>query len=149
MATRHIAIVGSSTADVEAYSQYILDEMTRYLPDVEFHIRVNGRDEATSGVEAFVARVSEMWGKTNYLYSPEKSVTRTKGTTEPRSQRHKNFLRDIVLLDAVDEVVAFFDPERVMEGGTGHVVEVAIRIDKPCRAYTLRNGRLEEVGGWT
>ena len=56
------------------------------------------------------------------------------------------FQRDIEMVTDADRVVAFFDPAHVMEGGTGHVVEVALRMNKPVEAWTVRNGNLERVG---
>lgn len=144
----HLGIVGSSTADVEAFSQYILDEMTKRLPHVTFHFRCNDKQEPSSAIETFVMKVAEMWGKDTYYYRPSDAASSARSGV-PRSQRTKNYIRDIVLVDGCDEIVAFFDPERVMEGGTGHIIEAALRMDKPCRAYTIRNGRLEEVGDWS
>lgn len=59
------------------------------------------------------------------------------------------FQRDIDLVTAADRVVAFFDPAHIMEGGTGHIVEVAWRMGKPVEAWTLKDGQLERVGETT
>jgi hypothetical protein len=59
------------------------------------------------------------------------------------------FKRDEDLVAYADRIEAFFDPDHVMEGGTGHIVEVALRSGKPVRAWTVRDGELELVGSDT
>lgn len=53
--------------------------------------------------------------------------------------REANFRRDVDLVEYADRIEAFFDPEHIMEGGTGHVVEVALRANKPVRAWTVED----------
>jgi len=47
------------------------------------------------------------------------------------------FNRDIEMVGLSDLVLAFFAPYHAMEGGTGHVVEVAIDRNVPVYSYTL------------
>ena len=59
----------------------------------------------------------------------------------------KAFDRDIRMVMKADKVVAFFPEEAPMHGGTGHVVEVAIRMEKPVEAYAIsETGELRSVG---
>ncbi len=62
-------------------------------------------------------------------------------------QREENYRRDVDMVAASAFVIALFHPERVMEGGTGHVVEKALDQGKPVTCYTLGvNGQLILVG---
>lgn len=47
------------------------------------------------------------------------------------------FLRDIRMVTEASHVYAFFGPGEEMTGGTGHVVEVALRRGVPVTAYHL------------
>jgi hypothetical protein len=55
------------------------------------------------------------------------------------------FTRDIEMVALADLVLAFFAPYHAMEGGTGHVVEVAIDRNVPVYSYTL-DDTLTRVG---
>lgn len=59
------------------------------------------------------------------------------------------FKRDEDLVAFADRIEAFFDPDHVMEGGTGHIVEVALRANKPVRAWTVHDEELVLVGSDT
>jgi hypothetical protein len=57
------------------------------------------------------------------------------------------YLRDYGLVDDADYVEAFFAHDRVMEGGTGHVVEAALNRDKRVYGWVVtEGGRVERVG---
>lgn len=61
--------------------------------------------------------------------------------------RDQTYRRDYELVETADEVLALFDPARVMEGGTGHVVESALLRRIPVRAYVVHeDGQIERVG---
>lgn len=63
------------------------------------------------------------------------------------SGRDGVYERDYRLVDHADSVMAFFHPERVMEGGTAHVVKAALDREKPVEAWTLDDaGELIQVG---
>lgn len=51
--------------------------------------------------------------------------------------RGGTFKRDISMVDRADKVIAFFHPDRIMDGGTGHIVEKAQDAHKPVEAWTL------------
>ncbi len=55
------------------------------------------------------------------------------------------FNRDNAMVRDSDLVLAFFAPGRMMEGGTGHVVEAAIDQGVPVYSFEL-NGGLKRVG---
>jgi hypothetical protein len=64
--------------------------------------------------------------------------------------REAVFLRDVEMVDRADAVVAYFAPDSVMEGGTGHVVDVAMMADRPVYAYApAAPGLVTWVGGHT
>lgn len=62
--------------------------------------------------------------------------------------REAVFQRDISMVDKADAVVAYFAPESVFDGGTGHVVEKAMDADRPVYAYAPTRGvGVHWVGG--
>lgn len=64
--------------------------------------------------------------------------------------RQATFLRDVNMVDAADAVIAYFTEGEEMhpEHGTGHVVEKAQDVGRPCRAYSIVDGQLKWVGGY-
>jgi hypothetical protein len=59
------------------------------------------------------------------------------------------FKRDYGMVERADRVVAYFSPDKVMDGGTGHLIEAAMNRDIPTEAWRLdENGHLERVGDW-
>lgn len=60
--------------------------------------------------------------------------------------RSATYLRDVSMADAADGVIAFFHPERIMDGGTGHLVEKAMDAGRPVWAMTVGDEGLERVG---
>jgi len=62
--------------------------------------------------------------------------------------REAVFLRDVEMVRQADAVVAFFSPDLMMAGGTGHVVEKAMDADRAVYAYSvLDQHRVDWVGG--
>lgn len=61
--------------------------------------------------------------------------------------RQATFLRDVSMVSAADEVLAYFTEAEVMTGGTGHVIDKALDQAKTCRAYSIVGGELRWVGG--
>jgi len=61
--------------------------------------------------------------------------------------REAVFLRDIEMVTRADAVVAYFDADSVMQGGTGHVVDKAMDIDRPVYAYAPQDGTVKWAGG--
>ena len=63
--------------------------------------------------------------------------------------RHKIYDRDYQMVAAADMVEAFFKPDAVMEGGTGHVIEAAINKMVPAYAWAVhRWNAIDRVGEW-
>lgn len=60
--------------------------------------------------------------------------------------RGATFRRDVSLIGAADGVIVFFHPDRIMEGGTGHLVEKAIDANVPVWAFTYNEGIIDRVG---
>lgn len=56
------------------------------------------------------------------------------------------FLRDNEMVSGSDLVLAFFDPQNVMTGGTGHVVETAIDRGVPVYSFILSDNALTRLG---
>lgn len=65
---------------------------------------------------------------------------------EPDSGPGAAFDRDNEMVRHSDLVLAFFDAERVMQGGTGHVVESAIDMGVPVYSFALSDIELSRVG---
>lgn len=64
-----------------------------------------------------------------------------------RRDRAANFDRDYSLVETADRVMAFFHKDRVMEGGTGHVVQAALVRGIPVEAWTHdESGTLTSIG---
>jgi len=59
------------------------------------------------------------------------------------------FIRDLNLINDSDRIIAIFSPDKVMEGGTGHIVNKALDERKEVEAYTVDDsGELVLVGGY-
>lgn len=61
--------------------------------------------------------------------------------------RKATFIRDIDMVQESDLVVCYFHPDRIMDGGTGHIAEKALDQDKPLNTYTVRENAVDWVGG--
>lgn len=67
--------------------------------------------------------------------------------TPDSNDRSAVFRRDYEMVEAADYVEAYFSPDRIMEGGTGHVVEAALSREKAVYAWVFTNrGVAERVG---
>lgn len=85
--------------------------------------------------ESVVKELAQSMGIDVRLYPPQDG------------DRAANFRRDYAMVDDADCVEAYFTDERVMDGGTGHLVEACLNRDKPVRAWRLTpEGRVERVG---
>lgn len=60
--------------------------------------------------------------------------------------RGQVYLRDVSMVAAADEIVAFFPEGDEMMGGTGHVVDMAIAQEKKVRAYAVVGRELVLIG---
>lgn len=89
------------------------------------------------GVDQFVRAACEYLGREYTVYEVDGPA------------RGGSFVRDLNLINDSDRIIAVFDPERVMEGGTGHIVNKALDERKEVEAYTVDDsGELVLVGGY-
>ena len=105
-------------------------------PEEAFGIRVP-YDEGgpASPIERLVESIASRLDRQVIKFSP------TKGG------RSAVFFRDYDLVEGASEVVAFFSPDRGMEGGTGHVVKAALDRGVRVEAYSCQpDGTLEYLG---
>ena len=92
-------------------------------------------DDVASPVERLVESVADKLGRRVIRFSP------TKGG------RAAIYHRDYDLVTEATEVLAFFSPEREMDGGTGHVVKAALDRGVKVDAYGVRpDGTLVYLG---
>ncbi len=67
---------------------------------------------------------------------------------EPGTGREGTFIRDMVMVDKAEKVIAYFHPSRIGDGGTGHVVDYAQQQGKDVEAYApIDDDELVWVGG--
>lgn len=62
--------------------------------------------------------------------------------------RGATYERDYAMVEAADYVEAYFGGDKIMEGGTGHVVEAAIASGVPVYAWAITEKGIERVGEW-
>jgi hypothetical protein len=122
-----MAIVGSHTFPMMQGAGYILGAVARLQPGDTVLVR------PTEGVD-YMAQVFAHVKQLDVKVYP---------TSGPRGDV---FRRDMELVDDADAVTAFFDPNAIMEGGTAHIVEVALRKGKPVEVWTVEDGELVRVG---
>lgn len=108
---------------VPAVASAVLNIMVTHEGNV-FCIRANRASEITSGTEDLVDKIG---ARLNAVVLP---WTAAGGSS---------FHRDEEMVASATEVHAFFAPGAVMEGGTGHVAQVALRLGKALTAYTLND----------
>lgn len=124
----NVAVVGSRSFPVRRGAGYIFEVISHLTPSLDTVVV-----RPSEGVDYLAKVMAEALGI-------EVVVFRSMGG------REENFKRDMSLVSYADRVEAFFDPDHVMEGGTGHVVEVAQRVGKPVRAWTVEGEDLVLVG---
>jgi hypothetical protein len=89
-----------------------------------------------TGVDALVIEICRIAGRECKTYPIE------------GPSRGGAFVRDLKLIADADKIIAIFAPDRVMEGGTGHIVNKALDERKEVEAYTIDDtGELVLVGG--
>lgn len=97
-------------------------------------VRVTKAGDPTSSIEEMVLRIAERFGHATNWFSPQQIGSKA------------GFQRDVDMVGIASSVHAYFAPGAIMEGGTGHVVEAALRRGIPVTAYTLdKNGDVVEV----
>jgi hypothetical protein len=120
------AIVGST-----GFSPPVLMTLLQSTPGI-----ILTRQTKSWGVDQFIQTACEMLGR-EYTVYPMAGPSRGGA-----------FVRDLVLLNDADKVIAVFDPDKVMEGGTAHIVNKALDERKEVEAYTVDDeGELVLVGG--
>jgi hypothetical protein len=105
-------------------------------PDEAFAVRVPyDESEPPSAVERLVEGMADRFGRQVIRFSPT------------RGGRAAVFHRDYDMMFDASEVLAFFSPERDMDGGTGHVVKAALDRGVKVDAYGTRpDGTLVFLG---
>lgn len=120
------AIVGST-----GFSPPVLMTLLQSTPGV-----ILTRQTKAWGVDQFVQAACEYLGREFTVYQVE------------GPSRGGAFVRDLTLLNDADKVIALFAPDKVMEGGTAHIVNKALDEKKEVEAYTVDDeGELVLVGG--
>lgn len=84
--------------------------------------------------EAVVADLAVRTGRTVEFFEPE------------GSDRAAVYRRDYTLVEAAVAVEAYFAPDHIMTGGTGHVVEAALARERPVHAWTVTSHGIDRVG---
>jgi hypothetical protein len=119
MAVHKVAIIGSRSFPVIPAGPSLFSWLMREYPDpATVVVYTRGSD----GFDTYFGHGADFMGYT---------VIPMKGTGGA-----DNYLRDVKLVEAVDEVHAFFDPEHVGEGGTQHVIDKSLDAGVPARSYT-------------
>lgn len=132
---KRVAFAGSQNLDLKEYAQAIFDEIA-VLPEGTHVLLRQGRTTGYGPFEQFVAEVCRRLNIDVDPYLPEEGQGRA-----------AVWERDILMATQSDEVVAFFPPDEIMVGGTGHVVEKAIDVDRRVNCYIMSNGRKTWVAG--
>lgn len=130
-----IAFVGSSTLNVVKVALTVADMLGRLPRDAIILLRKPAKGSPGS-FETFMAGVCEVMHLQTEWLVPDMKI----------GGRESVYYRDYSIVEEADAVVALFDPDRVMEGGTGHVVEAALAKLVPVYAYTYGGKRLIRVG---
>lgn len=130
-----VTFVGSTTLPLKEYAGAILGEIAR-LPEGTSVLLRRGLKTDPGQFEQLVAQICEQLAIDVEWMLPE-----------PNGGRAAVFERDIAMAEKSDEVVAFFPPNAVMEGGTAHVVEKAIDADRLTNVYVVLDGEKRWVAG--
>ena len=129
------AIVASSTLAITDNLALAVAGIMAEVDD-DFAIRATNSGWIASDVEGLVIRLAGQLDKHVHVFKP------TTGTGQKAT-----YHRDNQMVAAVDGIYAFFPEDKVMEGGTSHVVEAALRDGVPVTAYSVAtDGSIMEVG---
>lgn len=135
---RSLAIVGSSDLwAIPSIASVIAAALVSLEPDSALRLRADQDGKIASQVEELALTLAKLRkrGIVVFTYRPD------------GGGRAKVYERDYRLVEESERVIAFFHPERVMEGGTGHVVKAALDRGIPVEAWTIRDdGELEAIG---
>lgn len=114
----------------------VASEFASSNDDEAFGVRAPfAENDVASPVERLVETIAERLGRPVIRFSPT------------RGGREATFHRDYDLVTEASAVLAFFSPEREMDGGTGHVVKAALDRGVKVDAYGVHpDGTLVFLG---
>lgn len=136
MIVRRVVFVGSQSLALDVAHAVAIFEEINALPEGTSVLLRRGIKTGYGPFEQLVAEICDK------LTIPVEAVE-----PEPGKGRAAVFERDIAMAQKADEVVAFFPPDDIMGGGTGHVVEKAIDVDRRVNCYIIQDGRKQWVAG--
>lgn len=133
---KRLVVAGSRTVPVPQALACAVRELAELPDDSEVFLRKPTKKPASS-FEMGVALIAIKLGLNVRWWEPGPGG------------RQATFLRDVNMVGAADEVLAYFTEDEVMSelSGTAHVVEKALDQGRPCRAYAIVDGTLKWVGG--
>lgn len=129
-----LVVVASRKADPAMAVAYAVEELAKLPEDSQVFLR-KPTEKPARRFELAIAVAATRLGIGVRWWIPGKGG------------RQATFLRDVAMVQAADEVLAYFAENAEMDGGTGHVVDKALDQNKPCRAYAIVDGSLKWVGG--
>lgn len=124
-----VAFVGSTGLMNTRIAADISEKMSKMPSGSEVLLRV-GMVKPPGIFEMVAAELAKQNGHVVRWFSPREAG------------RSSVYRRDYELVEYATRVEAYFDSERIMEGGTGHVVEAAMARECPVYAWTVDHGGL-------
>ena len=135
----NVVIAGSTETPLTSIGkvlEILIQEMSRNNPKPPRILLRRGLHSAISPFEAYVAELARLSGLEVQWCYPDR-----------RGGREGTYVRDAHMVQMADHVIAFFTPETLMAGGTGHVVQKALDKEIPVSAYEVDEDGLRWVGG--
>jgi hypothetical protein len=130
---RRIALVASRDVVIGGLYWHLVEHLKLVRPETTVLLR-SPRNGPPMLFEATIARVADAIGLKVAWFTPE------------GSGREATFHRDYRMVESADQVIAYFDASRIMEGGTGHVVEAALVREIPVSAWSVTENGVTRVG---
>lgn len=113
---------------------HLAEKISSYPPGTTFLFR-RGRTTPIGSFEKVASGIANALGYGVQFCVPDEG------------DRAAVFRRDYEMVEASDEVEAYFTTDTVMTGGTGHVVEAALARDVPVHAWEIDSaGKVNRVG---
>lgn len=112
---------------------FLAERFLRLPKDCSILVR-RARSGRVNSFEALVADLAVRTGRTVQFYEPQ------------GDDRGAVYRRDYAFVEAATYIEAYFAPDRVMEGGTGHIVDAALARECPVFAWTVTPSGIERVG---
>ena len=130
-----VVVVGSRAVELSEVAGHVLKTLVSLPEDAVVLLR-RGRTTPAGDFEVFTQALCLQLGINFEWCQPDEGG------------REAVYLRDIDMVQKADAVVAYFDADSVMSGGTGHVVEKALDADKPTYAFAAMGQKgVDWVGG--